>query len=364
MKTGRRNSGRYDASRPISTDDRHHSRYTSRPFILSFSFSFILLFLSCGSSSDRFTLEGRFRNLNQGEFYIYNPETGTKDTIHLRDSRFEYERMLDEPTQLVLMFPNYSEMPVFAQPGSSLSMKGDASHLRETEIKGDDVNEEMTEFRLAIKDNTPPEQSREAARYVEQHPESPIALYLVTRYFVQGSTPDYPQAYKLCKLVAGQQPDNLSARRLLHRLEGLKNFTETGKLPRFSVKDTKGQTVDNSWLKADVNVIVVWAVWNFESQNLLRMLRGRQREYGNQRLHVVSISLDASMTDGKRILERDTITWPNVCDGMMWQTSALQQLGFGAVGDNVVVDKKGTIVARNLDNKKLKEKIDSMLKGR
>lgn len=322
---------------------------------------FVFSFFSCDPASDKFRLEGRFKNLNQGEFYIYNAENGVKDTIHVRDSRFKYEREVDQPTLLMLMFPNFSEMPIFANKRVSLKMTGDATHLRETEVKGDKVNEEMTKFRLSISEQMPPEQQQVAKDYVTDHPDSPIALYLVTNFFVNGTDRDYPLAYKLCASIVKAQPDNVDATHWLERLERLKNYQKAGPLPKFSARDTEGRRVDNSLLKSDVNVLVAWSSWSYESQNILHTLSQQQAKFPGK-ISVVSICIDATKDDGKRTLERDSITWPNICDGEMWQSPVLRQLGMATAGANIVADKKGSIIARNLDNAALREKIESMLK--
>lgn len=324
-------------------------------------FSLLLLLAACGSSSDSFRMEGRFRNFNQGDFYIYNPERGTKDTIHVRDGRFDYRLELDAPVLLMMLFPNFSEMPVFAEPGVKLSVKGDASHLRETSIKGSDANDEMTDFRMETTQQTPVEQQQLAKDYVSDHPSSPIVLYLVKRYFVACAEPDYQKAWQLCQSIVKAQPDNLEAQHLMEQLKGLRNCTAKGKLPKFTATDTKGKKVDNSLLKADVNVVLAWASWQYDSQNMLRILSNKQKEHKNK-LSVVTICLDADKNQGKRTLERDSIVWPNVCDGEMWQSPVLTQLGLATVGANIVTDRQGNIVARNLNTQQLREKLESLLK--
>ena len=37
----------------------------------------LLALTSCGAGNGRFRIEGRFRNLNRGEFYVYSPDGGT-----------------------------------------------------------------------------------------------------------------------------------------------------------------------------------------------------------------------------------------------------------------------------------------------
>ena len=59
---------------------------------------FILLTLvlaGCGSAGDRFKIEGRLLNMDQGEFYVYSPEGGINgiDTIRLQGGRMSYEVM-------------------------------------------------------------------------------------------------------------------------------------------------------------------------------------------------------------------------------------------------------------------------------
>ena len=102
-----------------------------------------LLISSCGVDSNHFKIEGHLLNINQSDFYVYaeNGSIDGLDTIHVEGGRFAYEVPCKHPTILYLVFPNYSVVPIFAQPGKSVSIKGDASHLKEIEVKGTDDNE-------------------------------------------------------------------------------------------------------------------------------------------------------------------------------------------------------------------------------
>jgi len=320
----------------------------------------IFILTACGRSSGRFRLEGQFKNLNQGEFYLYNFEQGTKDTIAVNDGRFVYDRPMKDTITLLLLFPNYSEIPIFAQPGSKVSIEGDVSHLRDTEVSGTHDNEEMTAFRLKTNEMMPPEVQKEAQRYIEEHPASPISNYLFRHHILLSTTPDYPLASELIAKLHGAQPNNAQLARLVILLEALKNNTTEGKLPAFKAVDTKGDTITNKQLKGDVNAIVAWASWSFDSQNTLRELRTLSKDHP-KKLSVISISLDASPSEGKKFLERDSIQWPNICDSMLWQSPLLTQLGIATIPANILVDKNGNIISRNLSFLDLKDKIKELL---
>ena len=70
--------------------------------------------------------------------------------------------------------------------------------------------------------------------------------------------------------------------------------------------------------------------------DMLRTLKQLQRQSGG-RLNVVSLSVDASRSDCDGALRVDSISWPNVCDGQMFDSRPLQQLGMMGVPDNIIV---------------------------
>ena len=127
-------------------------------FLVSLLLSAGFLF-SCSTDGRHFRIEGKFLNINLGEFYVYSPDGGVDgvDTIKLNGGRFAYEVPCRTPATLVMVYPNFSEQPIFAQPGKTVSVRGDASHLKEVQVKGTKDNEWMTAFREQIANASPPE---------------------------------------------------------------------------------------------------------------------------------------------------------------------------------------------------------------
>ena len=220
----------------------------------------LLLLDSCSPSDGNFRLEGQFKNMNQGAFYIIDHEHGHKDTIRVNDGRFTYVLPLRDTLTLTMLFPNFSEIPVFAQPGAQVTMKGDVSHLKETEVKGTADNDAMTAFRLNVAQLTPPEAERQAEQYIGEHASSPVSLYLLQRYFLSRHHTDYAKATKLCRLMADVCGDRKSGSymavkvgALLDQLQSVKNHREKGTLPAFKATDTEGRTVTQADMKRKVN---------------------------------------------------------------------------------------------------------------
>ena len=206
-----------------------------------YAFLFPLILSSCVETGSGFHLEGKFKNINQGEFYLCDFDNGTKDTISLRDGQFIYDCEMSDTTIFTLIFPNYSELPIIATPGGRVKIKGDVSHLKETEITGTEENELLTGFRLQTKEMVPPEVKKKAEEFILNHPESPISLYLLRRYFILAVDADYSHILGLCKKMLAAKPTNIPLIQLHKRLVTTKQQKSSGEAGRHD-RGVRGRT--------------------------------------------------------------------------------------------------------------------------
>lgn len=321
----------------------------------------LLLAVSCGGDSNSFVMEGNFRGLNQGELYVYGMNgTHPLDTIGFARGEFRYQITLEDTATLILVFPNFSELPVIAEPGATVKINGDATHLKETEVKGTDYNKEMTAFRLQTAQMTPPEFNRSASQYIKDHPDSPVSLYLLNRYFIQAPDADYQQTAQLAELMGKAMPGHPELSALPKKLSGLQTLKKGSRIPAFTVTDINGRTVSSAEMNAKANVILIWASWNYESINVLNRLQSLRQHFDN-RVKVLCVSLDANARDSRRILKRDSIQWTAVCDGRMWESPVIQKTGLSHIPDNIVFDSQGKVVAHSLNLDDLLKTLEELI---
>ena len=322
-----------------------------------------LLLSSCGVDSNKFRLTGRLRNINQAEFLIYSPDGAISgiDTIAVRDGRFSYETELRHPATFVVVFPNFSEQPVFAEPGEEVDIKGNASHMKEMIIKGTDDNDDMTELRMQLNELMPPDVPKAVGTFINKHPRSRVSRYLLQRYFLAEPQANLEQAYVLASLLQKENPDDEQLATWKRQLDGMRHSQVNGRLTDFSERDVKGRSVSLADLKAKVNVITVWASWNYSSTDIQRRLQRLKKDNGAN-LSIVSICLDADIKKCRQTVERDSLPWKTVCDGRMWQSPLISRLGICDVPGNIILNASGVIQARNLQPQQLEDKITQMLK--
>lgn len=306
----------------------------------------VLILISCGTRSGHFKMEGRFLHMNQGELYVYSPDGGIDglDTIKIEAGRFAYEIPCSKPATLVIIFPNYSVQPIFAESGGSVEVKADASHLKEMEVKGTDDNELMTKFRKQIANSSPPDELKYAIQFIKDHPESTVSVYLLNRYLIQTETPDYKQAANLLKILLKEQPGNVTLGRLQRQISGLGTLRIGDKLPNFTAKDVNGKLINNATLANQTIIISTWAAWSYESLDFQRALNDAVKA---GKIAALGISVDANPKEVRQALKDDDITFPNVCDGKMLSTPLLKTFGLTTVPDNIVV-RNGKIIERGI----------------
>ncbi len=305
-----------------------------------------LLLASCGEDSKHFKIEGRLLQMNQGEFYVYSNDPGIDgiDTIKVQGGRFSFEMPCQSPVTLTLVFPNFSETPIFAEPGKTAKIDGDASHLKMLKVKGTKDNELMTTFRSQIASASPPEIKHYVELFIQGHPKSPVGLWLLRKYFIATAMPDYQGADRLLKVLMNNQPQNSSLKRLSQSVEKLKSTSAGSTLPPFTAYDINGGTISSSQLSTGTAVIIVWATWSFDSTDMLRQLQTLQQTAG---FKLVSINVDPSKVDCRSFMRTNEMNFPVVCTGDMFETPILKQLGLQSAPDNIVI-KNGKIAGRSL----------------
>ena len=323
----------------------------------------LLLLTGCGEKRQTFLLEGTFKGFNQGELYICDINGNFPlDTVAVVKSQFHYEVALEEPTAFIVIFPNFSEVPVYGDRGTKVTIEGDVSHLREIDVDGTEENEVLTKYRKKTSQQTPPEVALSTEQFIKDNPTSPFAIYLIRKVFIQSAQPDYKRATELMALVTKANPNNTNdeTKALMKRIEGLSYLKDGERLPSFSAIDINGETVKSSDLNAKVNVITVWSNDNFEGQGTLRQLQKKQKEVGDN-MKVLTICLDTDIKACQKKLERDSITWATICDGRLWETPILSRTGLSFIPDNIVTDDKGRIICHSLSQKDLMNKINQLL---
>lgn len=296
----------------------------------------------------KFELEGHLLNMDQGTIYVYSSDGLIQniDTILIKGGRFEYKRAIERKGTLILVFPNFSEIPVFAEPGEDADLKGNAQQLNKLTIDGNDDNEIMTTFRMETFEKAPPAIKKIAEETIKKNPETLTAVWLLEKYFIKCQKPEYKKALNYAKELRVKQPDNGMLAELIQNLEVLSKGETSVKLPKFTATDVDGKTINNETIKGNKTIIYTAASWDYEA-----LLDRNIRQYLTDDLynfHALKISLDASAEQASKPYDSEKTKLFVVCQEKMFNSPIMKTFNLHGLGDNIVVDANGKIIARNI----------------
>lgn len=133
--------------------------------------------------------------------------------------------------------------------------------------------------------------------------------------------------------------------------------------------ELEGETPDGTSIKLSENLgkvtlIDFWASWCGPCISQLPDLHAVQDEFGERGLTIFGLSVDNKGDRWKRAIERHNMLWLHASDLAGWDSPNANRYNVTFVPYNVLLDAEGRIVAKNLHETELREKIQELLEAR
>lgn len=275
------------------------------------------------------------------------------DTIIGKDGRFEYK--LDPDTTLVFFvyLNDTVKVPIVADKGEKVSLVGTVADFS---ISGTGENFLFNEQLKELKgQSTRKEEIALADSFMSKNPYSFSNIYLMDKYFMHDSTPDYKRINALIKTFAGVIKDTPYFTNLQEQV--LRLNKEYLSFPYFVVKDKFGKTLTRELDRDKYVLISFWASWNKESVAEQDSLPKLLKQLKKSPFMVVSYSLDMDKAQWLNACDRDTTNWRQVCDFMGWEGSLVHDLAIRSIPYNILVTPTKRIIGTQLSREEVVRKV-------
>lgn len=142
-----------------------------------------------------------------------------------------------------------------------------------------------------------------------------------------------------------------------------KNLAIGTPAPEITMETPEGKTLSLSSLKGKVVLVDFWASWcapcRAENPNVVQAYN----KYAKKGFDIFSVSLDNNKDKWIAAITKDELLWKShVCDYKGWQSPVVQLYNFNGIPYNVLLDKKGNIIAKNLRGEDLEKKLSELFK--
>lgn len=138
---------------------------------------------------------------------------------------------------------------------------------------------------------------------------------------------------------------------------------EGTKAPEIISTNIKGETMKLSDLKGKVILIDFWASWCGPCKRELPYLVDAYNKYHDKGFEVFSVSLDQNKANWENAISAYGLKWPyHVSELKKFQAKAVQDYRVSGIPATFLIDENGVIIARNLIEHQLEQKLEQVFK--
>ena len=336
-------------------------KYLEMKKILFFLFTLVVLASGCGKKNT-FTLEGSIKGLPSDTILVFYQEPDYKlDTILLSKGKFTYTITPDTFTIFSLLLGEKQILPIYADKGESVTLNG---MVGEIEVKGKGENAQLAKHiqYLNTLENNKTAVMAAVDSLIKTNPHSYSNIYLIDKYYVQDSLPDYNHIDQLIKGLSGIIKDTPYIIDLQNKLSEKKELTDHRYVSNISCTDREGKTINWNSVKGKYVLLDFWASWNKESIATQDSLVPVQKALKKNKFVIISLSLDLDKKEWmEKIIQRDTTQWKQVCDFKGWDNSIVKQQGITRIPANILIGPDKRVITQDIRGKELIDKVKQLI---
>lgn len=351
---------------------------TKTKYILSLLGTILLILSSCSSGSDsNFTIKGKLKNMDAPYFLSVKEITADSllvDTIRVdTKGEFSYSGKVDTLSVFSFFFGSGSLTPIFVDKDSKIEINGDVDHLEQIEIKGGEINDDLSKFRndnrkqfeaihkgnLTDTKNADFEIKAAAREYVKSNPSKIASVVLLDMFFKENvSSETLDELINSLKGVAGRHP---IANKLKKHSDKIKQSEVGVAAPDFMLKNLKGKEVRLSDFRGKY-VLLMFAQINCPICEANKPLVKEEYEKIKQtknKIDFITVLLDSD----KSLITNEAIEpmgWTLLFDGKSWASEVVDMYNVIEIPYNILISPDGVIVDRNIPITTLKSKLDKL----
>jgi peroxiredoxin len=374
----------------------------------------VLLF-ACKNNSKKageneFIINGYFANAKQN--FIFLEELQPRKLVRIdsvkinEENKFVFKRKINMAGFYLIKLAKDNFITLLIDKGETIDLSGDADELaRSYRLSGSAGSILLKDWNVFLRKNTERTDSlakvlmssqekpnfleiknsldstyriiladvrAKAREFIDKNPKSLASLIVLYQYFgnkaLFSEKDDFAYFEKLDKSLLAVYPKSEHTKDLDKIVSEIKkemdNIKKTEQkvaigspAPDINMLSQDSVMLSLSSLKGKVVLLDVWASWCMPCRQQNPELVKMYYKFKSRGFEIFGVSLDKKYEPWIDAIQRDYLFWPNVCDYKYWKSPVVNLYNIDKIPFNVLIDRKGIIVAKNLTIEELKRTI-------
>ena len=285
------------------------------------------------------------------------------DSVVAKDNNAVFKmKKSDNNDALHIMIEGWRRPLVFFADNQDVIIKGNYQKYNEIKVSASESQAKLNEIMTKIDAIEDEKEIRFVALdFVKQNIDNPVGTYVLYRYKWAFELGDLKKLYEMmpADMQCGYKTE------VEKYIEGLKK-TEPGQLfMDFKQKDMNGDVfVMSEYIQRyEITIIDFWASWCPDCRKANPDLVKIYNKFKDNGLNIVSVSLDTDADKWKKAVIDDNLSWPNhVSDLKGWNNEVAQMYMIAFIPQNLIIDKNGVILEKNMPYEKMEYMLSDLLK--